>query len=87
MTKKGKQSSYIDLGAIQFRKLRQGSIEWCSNEHSVPQRRDTRSPNAGSKKNATHTVFIMGLHSAFVCPKCKKEWIDIWKEHSPIEYA
>jgi hypothetical protein len=89
MAKKGKHSGYTELGAIQFRRLRKGDIEWCSNEHYIPKHKDKRSPNAGSgsRKNATHTVFILGLHSAYVCAKCRKEWIDTWKKYSPIEYA
>jgi hypothetical protein len=63
-------------GALEFKKLRKGSIEWCSNDHS----------GASKKKNARYTAFIMSIHAAFLCSGCKKEWIATWKENSPIEY-
>lgn len=75
MNKKGKHSAYIDLGALEFRKLRKGSIEWCSTNHK------------GSKKNASHTAYILGIPTNFLCSQCKKEWVKIWKEVSPIEYV
>jgi hypothetical protein len=82
MTKKGKHAGYVDLGAIQFRKLRQGDIEWCSNEHPFPK----RSSNAGMRKYATCKVFILGIPTDFLCNSCKKEWVDTWKKYSPIVY-
>lgn len=83
MTKKVKHQT-DKFGALEFKKLKQGSIEWCDRSHA---RYSTRQKKNTANKNASHVVYIIGIPTAFVCSACKKEWVKLWKECSPIEYV
>lgn len=63
------------FGALEFKKLKRGGIEWCSTSHK-----------SEMNKSASHVVYIIGIPTTFLCNGCKKEWIKLWKETSPIKY-
>lgn len=82
MTKKVKHHT-DKFGALEFKRLEKGSLEWCANPHS---RERSRNWDVSLNKNATHIAYIMGHPTAFLCLGCKKEWVKLWKENSSIKY-
>lgn len=75
------------LGALEFKKLKKGSIEWCDNNpHSRDKIIGENISKLMSNKNATYVAYMLGKPSGFLCTSCRREWMKIWREHSPIEH-
>jgi hypothetical protein len=65
------------LGAFESKKLKMGSGQWCQTNHD----------NVDTRKFASYALFILGKPSGFLCVRCNKEWKELWKELSPVEYV
>ena len=56
-------------GIFEFKHLENTRIEWC----------DCSSTKRNMRKTATHAVFVLKIPAGFLCQKCMKEWIRVWK--------